>query len=493
MNQRTRRAGHPSKANPHPTRLVVTPDFRLRPTIVGLAFVAMAATAPALHAQTTSSGSVVGASGGGADLTIGDAPGSTGAMSVRNAEFYAGYLQVGVSGTGQLDIGDGTYFRVANTSVVGVNREGRGTVTVEGQNAWLAEDDSMYVGNAGSGSVVVSNGGRLSLDRSPSTDPDLNIGVQAGAPGGSVTVTGKAQSADASRLSVDNDAQVGVAGTGRLEVSDGAQASVSRNVTVGTDAGSDGTLVVSRQSATLGVGSTTTIGDSGTGRASVIDGGRLTTSDLRIGAREGADGEVTVSSPGSSLSASGSLVVGGQGVGRLSVLGGSPVEAANVYVGESAGSVGNVLVSERNDGLRSRLTTDGQLSVAVSGKGTMVVSRGGQADVRQGIVVGNAVGSVGELTVTGSGSRIGTEGDLRIGKSGTASLSVDGGGRVTAAGNASLGIDAGSRSFVSVDGSGSALSVGGKLLIGESGIGEMRVGGGGAVGASSVSLGNDPG
>ena len=95
---------------------------------------------------------------------------------------------------------------------------------------WTNSGD-FYVGNAGTGSLIVESGGSLSNVTS--------VIASASGSTGTATVTGSA-----SQWINSADLRVGGGGTGALTISDGGTASVGSAAFVGTYGGSNGTLSI---------------------------------------------------------------------------------------------------------------------------------------------------------------------------------------------------------------------------------------------------------
>jgi T5SS/PEP-CTERM-associated repeat protein len=152
----------------------------------------------------------------------------TGAGSVWNAEG----MVVGYRGAGTLNILNGA---AVGTSVwefsIGDHFGGSGAATVDGAGSILTASD-FVVGNGGTGTLVVSNGGTV-----VGTTWTSYIGQAAGSVG-TATVTGPG-----SHLIVANNGlAIGQMGNGTLTIANGGVVSVSGNVLLGFQAGSVGTL-----------------------------------------------------------------------------------------------------------------------------------------------------------------------------------------------------------------------------------------------------------
>jgi T5SS/PEP-CTERM-associated repeat protein len=144
--------------------------------------------------------------------------------------------------------------------------------------------------------------------------------------------------------------------------------------------------------------------------------------------------------------------------------------------------------------------TRSNLYVANAGAGTLNVNNGAQVHVSLGpgifgsvSSVGHHAGSVGEVTVTGTGSAWLNEGELVVGRSGDGTLMITNGG-VVRSNYGNIGWNDGTSSVngngsVTVDGTNSSWSIvssgapgdAGRLVIGQTGNGALNITGGGSV------------
>ena len=90
-------------------------------------------------------------------------------------------------------------------------------------------------------------------------------------------------------------------------------------------------------------------------------------------------------------------------------------------------------------------------------------------------------GSTGAVTVNGAGSGWTTAGDLYVGSSGSATLTILNGGGVSIGGSSYLGVASGAIGAATVDGAGSSWTISGNLGMGSQGSGTLTIrnGGGG--------------
>ena len=162
----------------------------------------------------------------------------------------------------------------------------------------------------------------------------------------------------------------------------------------------------------------------------------------------------------------------------MTIQNGVVADSNNGYLGSNPGSVGVANV----DGAGSTWNTQ-DLHVGESGSGTLNITRGGTVYVFPfNCCFGSAPGSVGVVTVDGTGSMLRGAYDIHVGASGSGTLNITRGGAVNFFNSCYLGDASGSSGTVTVDGSGSTLlSSGGFLQVGGSGSGTLNITHGGTV------------
>ena len=199
------------------------------------------------------------------------------------------------------------------------------------------------------------------------------------------------------------------------------------------------------------------VGYYGSGTLSVTDGGAVSitpsgTGAFCIGYLDGSTGVVTVAGAGSTLTDnmyagmfSGLFVGGGPtypevglsstGKGTLNIINGGAVSTYVGNIGYSSNSTGVVCIS----GIGSNWTT-GYVVVGCQGNGTLKITDGGtlNSTSSSGDTIANYQGVSGMVTVDGTGSEW-TSSYIRLGLSGTGTLSVTGGGAVLSTGTVSVG------------------------------------------------------
>ncbi|WP_429597061.1 autotransporter domain-containing protein [Variovorax sp. PvP013] len=438
-----------------------------------------------------------GAKADASSMAVGKAAGSTGAVKVAGAgsQLTLINLMVGDAGTGTVEVSGGGAMSVKPTEltpVIGAQASSQGSVSVTGAGSKLDIVSNVTVGQSGTGTLTVSDGGQASVNTY------VEMGQEAGSIG-TLTVGGAG-----SKLSVGGTIGIGEAGTATVVVQGGGTLE-SETLVAGYLATGVGTLTVTGASPAAGVTasavkvrSDTYVGFYGKGQAIVSDGGALTTGSLSVGTYSyfdnatnktvSGDGSVTVDGAGSKLSVSGQLTVGELGVGTLSVSNGAKADAQSTSIGQGTGSTGTVKVA----GAGSQLTLD-DLTVADAGTGTVEVAGGGALNVKStavSTVIGAQTGAQGSVRVTGAGSTLGVASAVTVGESGVGTLSVADGARGTIGGNATLGTNAKGDGTVKVTGALSNLAVAGTTSVGQAGLGVALVDQGGQLGSAALQIGS---
>ncbi|WP_062226910.1 autotransporter domain-containing protein [Aureimonas frigidaquae] len=246
---------------------------------------------------------------------------------------------------------------------------------------------------------------------------------------------------------------------------------------IGSAVGSKGTVFVHGSAGSWSATSNLIIGLSGNGGLYVSDGGTVSTAFTHLGRLTDGVGTATVTGPGSHWTATGSTNVGYDGYGAFYLENGARATFSALQVGMNAGAYGQVevasggtlelsgagyignangaagIVKLSDDG--SRLTSSAHLTVGLIGQGTVELSNGATAELStldigrslhsDGLVkvttaaaltagmttVAYDAGSVGELSVTGAGSRAMINGPLLVGQGGSGFLTVDDSGVLT--------------------------------------------------------------
>jgi T5SS/PEP-CTERM-associated repeat protein len=377
------------------------------------------------------------------------------------------------------------------TTMVGVNdaigyaAQTQATVTLMRTNNWQSEN--LYVGYAGTGTMALKNDSNVTATASEV------IGSQVGSQG-TMTLDAESSLIIAPPLNNSLALVVGASGTGTLSVKSGVIA-IGDQIVIAQNAMSQGTLTLDgagsqlKSAPTPGLAMTgLTIGQGGSGSMSVTGGAQAGFAGaLVIGQNVGSQGTLSVANAQSSLVYEGSVstasvTVGASGQGSLSVTNGGYANLAGpVVVGQAVGAIGTVSIDGTKSTFLSSPAVGGGLSVTVgaAGQGSFSITGGGFAELEGAIDVGQSAGASGTITVAGANSTLETGNrPVTIGDSGTGLLSVSSGGNASV-GTVILGNNALSQGTVSVDGANSQLSVGAEFTVGQAGTGTVTVTNGG--------------
>ena len=180
--------------------------------------------------------------------------------------------------------------------------------------------------------------------------------------------------------------------------------------------------------------------------------------------------------------------IGSTSSGTLSVDAGSRLSSNSAQLGYSSGSMGAATIT--GPGSKWTTSTNYFFNVGYLGSGVLRVEDGGE--VSGGVAsVGDSLGSTGEATITGAGSKW-TSGTLYVGKSGSGTLTVEDGGQISSK-YSTLGESSGSMGIVTISGADSSWSNTSSVDVGIYGSGTLRVEDGGEVSSGSAHLGSSSG
>ncbi len=225
-------------------------------------------------------------------------------------------LGVGYRGTGVLTIADGN----AISSIAGylgyhVGADGRATVTGSGSR-WDISSDDFFVGSDGTGMLLVEDGGSASA-------VECNIGYSAGS-NGSVTISGPG-----SNLTTSLQTVVGFYGKAAMTIENGGTVTTGRISRIGYGAGSEGAVTVTGEGSLWQTSHLFTVGDQGDGTLTIADGGEVrVTRDITLGQNEGSSG--TINLAGGTLDLNRKEIVRGEGEAQFNFTGGTLKNATAV-------------------------------------------------------------------------------------------------------------------------------------------------------------------
>jgi T5SS/PEP-CTERM-associated repeat protein/autotransporter-associated beta strand protein len=381
-------------------------------------------------------------------------------------------MVIGDTASGTLRISDGAPLNNTH-GVVGKDASATGTVYVSGPGSRWSLDQTLSIGDEGTGTLNLWNYGRVqvlgsgtvSLAKAATATGTINIGATPGAaPAASGQLLAKEvffgagtaklnfntnsvvdfaaslrsdssgihelnQYSGTTRLlanSTDFLGKINVTG-GELQILDklGSGESTISGAAIPATVTVDGLNAVWANSGNLFVGKTST------GALAVTNGAQVNNLFGTVSALQNGPAQVTVSGGGAVWRNSHALSVGTQGgQGKVSVEAGGSLFSADAYLGSNTSGVGTVSVA----GSGSSWHNDGALRVGdLSGQGSLSVSAGGVVSNRGAFIA--SMGGTGKVTVTGTGSEWSSTAPVYIGYgvgAANGTLTIADGGTVTA-------------------------------------------------------------
>jgi fibronectin-binding autotransporter adhesin len=352
----------------------------------------------------------------------------------------------------------------SSTLTLGEAAGAQGSVSVTGAGSSWGAGSSVTVGNFGSGTMNVLNGGAITVTVGNPTDPlTRNYVARSAGSTGVVNVDGAG-----SKWTSNNSLRIADYGTGTFSITNGG-AVTAKQVTLGYFAGSSGVLNVS------GAGSSLTASDflyvglyasgpgsTAGGEVNISDGGLVDVPKFQIGTLSAAGtglgvGAISVDGPNSTLRSATGGFVGRSGKGSLSVTNGALLETGLGYVsiGSHLGSMGIVQVSSGSAWVNSGDlflglydTVGGNSVGGAPAVGTLNIT-GGSTVSQMNAYLGYAPGTLGNATITGAGSQWTSDASLYVGYSGTSNLTISDGAEASA-GTVFVGVDAGSTGQIAI-------------------------------------------
>lgn len=384
------------------------------------------------------------------NATLGDQGGEFGYASVAGSNSTwtnTGELMVGSYGIGTLDITAGG--AVSNTTgYVGRFANSSGSATVNGAGSTWTNAGYLTIGRHAAATLDIENGGVVS-----------STNGYTGRESGSVaatTVTG-----DGSAWHNTGSQFVGHYGNGTLNVEGGGEVtSLNGFIGFGPTTGL-GTATITGSDSSWGMSGELRVGHAGTGTLNVQDSGSVENADGYIGYSSSGTGTATVTGAGSTWTNTGDLYVGRDGAGSLTL-----GVAGNVNVGDAAaaGAAADWLT-----------VSDGDNTNGSGAGGHLYVQNGSTLTNNQGSTLGDGANEHGYATVTGANTTWTNSSTLIVGNEGAGVLHVAAGAEVTNNLSGYLGKLSGSSGIATVTGTGSKWITSGDLFVGFEGNGTLNI------------------
>ncbi|WP_346897759.1 autotransporter domain-containing protein [uncultured Roseibium sp.] len=347
---------------------------------------------------------------GPGESSLGGLAGSDGTVTISgagstwtaNGQVRDGYNYLGDAGTATLVIDDGGSLAL-NRGLFGVAGTGNTNVTVKDSGSSFQATGDIIIGYDGTARIDVSNGAAfktngVAIGGRPNTS-------DAGT--GTLTVSG-AGTRWTNRAGVDVGR--GSGGTGTLTISDGATATMAGGVY-----GESGATVLIK-----GENTNVTIGDKADtsstmwfsftgGDITVSDGAYLYSDGGYIGGSTTALTTMKVSGPGTVWETTRRIFVGGDdggaggGNGVLTVSNGASVDSATIGAGLDTGSTGRIDITGAGTSVHAKAVPEeafpGNFYVAYAGNGVVNLSDGAALTVDNELRIATAAGSTGTLNI----------------------------------------------------------------------------------------------
>jgi T5SS/PEP-CTERM-associated repeat protein len=335
------------------------------------------------------------------------------------------------------------------------------TIEVENAGSTLTVVKTLTLGSLGD--LTVASGGALIVDGA------FDMAEKAGS-----TSTATIGDGTGSTLTIRGEWQIGVAGTATATITQGVTAEALGGITLGVQTTGNGTLTVSKANTVLSVTGDIVIGEAGTGAVNVQDGAIVdaSASDVTVGEEDTATGAATISGAGSQFE-TGSLTVGGASTKATVTVssGGDLAIASDLALGEEAGSKGAMNITDAG----SQVSVGGNATLGAAGSGTLTMT-GGAMSVAGAMTLGEDKGSSGKLTL--SDATLSITGNLNIGEAGSGSAIMQL-GSILKSKAIELGGALGASGSLTISGVGTSVTTG-ETTIGAGGTGSLKVNGGGS-------------
>ena len=399
------------------------------------------------------------------------------------APYYPGDVTVGESGSGALVVENGGKALVEGAFRIGRYALGEDGATARGVgSAFIGPDGTLDV----DGATVVGWGGTGGLTlQGAATLGAVDVGLSSSATGNLIINAGNGVTSTAVRVGVAGNGTavldqsstwaatsvaVGVAstGTGLLSVAGGSELDASASMSLGGNAGSNGTLRVAGANSKARIVNDIGLGLAGAGTLEVKNGGLVTATTVYAAEVAGSTASLLVQGTNSRMTLGGNLVLGQAGVASATVEAGGQVSVNHMTLGEEASGSGTLIAQDAG----TTLAVAGALVVGDEGSGTLRLLDG-VSITPTSIVAANSAGSTGTIELQ-NGAAIQTAGSFDLGLRGVADLTADSGAQI-AAGALSLGTLGTGDGTMVLNGAGTLAAVSGGTIVGSSGTGELTV------------------
>lgn len=358
-------------------------------------------------------------------FTMSAAAGKQTQYELRNGPLCTSGAYIGWGGEADFYQHNETTFTVHGSLTLGVETGSDGYMSLN-NNAQLDIADFLIIGEEGKGYVSQSGDAHNSADVVADT---LVIGNSEGSDG-TYTING-----NEATVAIDKEVIIGNKGKGALSLGAIAGTfDVGSSVTVGKETNGDGTMTIN--GGDFNSTNHLIVGSNGNGKViettniitamsppDVVIGGNLV-----LGQHVGSNGSYELSSTvigdGGTVDVTGALIVGKAGTGSFEQSNGTVFANTTMVLGEETGSVG-----EYNLKGGTVTITDDEI-IGQLGKGTFSQSGDGIHHAEQSVILGSLVGSEGTYLLSDGEFILGTDakrGELIVGDAGKGTFAQSGG------------------------------------------------------------------
>jgi T5SS/PEP-CTERM-associated repeat protein len=218
-----------------------------------------------------------GATAGGGVVTIDNTAGVPAAMAISDRGSWSGLSSLVAGGSGSGDVVIDTAGSMGSANVVVAQGVGSsGEITVDGTQSLLNDTGSFVAGDGGLGGLTVEAGGTAIAG------DGAVIANASGASGSAINVSG-----EGSAFRVAGSLVVGNAGFGSLALSQSATVTAGR-LDAGAGAGGDGVVSVAGVGTSLNLSGDLTVGGQSTGELSILSGAVVSAVNGNVGGTSGS-------------------------------------------------------------------------------------------------------------------------------------------------------------------------------------------------------------
>ena len=390
--------------------------------------------------------------------------GSDGALNLESGTNLdvTNFILVGNDGNGLMNINPGASVTAGHLTVAGHDLGNTGLLNIDGSSAELTVDGILRVGEGGTGYFNLMNG--------------ATVYTQVGYVGDSSTSYGEININGESEFEVGEWLVIGSCGTGLLSITEASQFGIA-DLYVSNTADAYGQVDLWGNDSSIDADRYIIVGNWGTGTMNASQDADVTAESILVGVNESAQGELNISGSGTTVTVQNNLTSGLYGVGTINITGGADVRTTEpggwIYVGQIAGSDGYLLV----DGGSTLIAEQAPLVVGEEGSAGMDILGGSEVTSAGELFMGWVEGSVGQLTISGTGSKYISESGYpaQVGDGGEGTLIIEDGGVFEKLGGFHLGMQSTGVGTVTLNGDDSTFKVGEHLNVGEYGSGTFNV------------------